>query len=175
MEIDLSYLTNILISPPGNLLYHLVISLSLVLIAGLAIPGLNLENNEDRARHILVGCSTILLIHIVLFSASLVQGLTPFTFSLLESLASTLMIIWLFWIFHEDDPNFFLTGVNIFLTLAFFIISTVILIMTNLSDAQGNFDPDMVIISWQLGAILLIALGLVLTFIKRPSQCVIAV
>lgn len=175
MEIDLSYLTNILTSPPGNLLYHLVISLAFVLISGLAIPGLNLANSEDRARHILVGCSTLLLIHIVLFAASLVQGLTPFSLALLESLASTLMIIWLFWIFHEEDPNFFLTGVNIFLTLALFIISTIILIMTNLGGTQGNFDPNMVIISWQLGAILLIALGLVLTFLKRPPQWVIAV
>jgi hypothetical protein len=49
VEIELSYLTNILTSPPGNLLYHLVISLSLVLISGLAIPGLNLTNIEARS------------------------------------------------------------------------------------------------------------------------------
>lgn len=175
MEIDLSYLTNILTNPPGNLLYHLVVSLSLVLIGVLAIPKLNLTKNEDPARHVLAGCSILLVIQIVLFAASLVNALTPFNLSLLESLASTLTIIWLLWIFHENDPSFFLTGVNIFLTLAFFIISTTILIMTTLNKTAIPLDKDMVLISWQLGAILLIALGLLFTFIKRPPQWIIAV
>jgi len=175
MEIDLSYLTNILTGPPGNLLYHLVISLSLVLINGLIIPKLNLEEHKFHARQLLAGCNILIVIQIILFSASLVDTLSPLTLALLESLTGTLTIIWLVWLFQEDDPQFFLTGVNIFLTLALLIIGTAILLLTVLQEPFISIDLKMVITSWQFGALLLIGLGVVFNFIKRPPQWVIAV
>lgn len=175
MEIDLSYLTNILTGPPGNLLYHLVISLSLALISGLIIPRINRNHYKQHARQILTGCTILLVIQVVLFSASLLEAFTPLTYALLESLAGTLSIIWLIWLFQEDDPQFFLTGVNIFLTFALLIIATGILLLSVLQSTFITLDFEMVIISWQFGTLLLIALGLVFIFIKRPPQWVIAV
>jgi signal transduction histidine kinase len=174
MEIELSYLTNILIGPPGNLLYHLVISLSLVLISGLVTPKLNQDQNKFHARQILTGCNILLVIQLVLFSASLVAVLPPLTLALLESLTATFTIIWLIWLFQEDDPQFFLTGVNFFLTLALLIIATIVLILASIQNPFIPLDLDMVVISWQFGSLLLIALGIVFTAIKRPPQWTIA-
>ena len=174
MEIDLSYLTNILTSPPGNLLYHLVISLSLTLICGLVIPKLNRNQQKFHARQVLTGSNILLVIQLILFSASLVEALSPLTMALLESLAATLTIIWLIWLFQQDDPQFFLTGVNIFLTIALLLISSIILIMAALQDTIISIDLQMVIVSWQFGALLLIVLGLIFSAIKRPPQWVIA-
>jgi signal transduction histidine kinase len=175
MEIDLSYLTNILTSPPGNLLYHLVISLSLLLLSGMVIPKLNLKQHKYQARQILTGCNILLVIQLVLFSASLVELSPPCTMALLESLAGTLTIIWLIWLFQEDDPKFFLTGVNIFLTLALLIIGMIILILVALQSALIPLDLNMMILSWQFGSLLLITLGIVFTAIKRPPQWTTAV
>jgi signal transduction histidine kinase len=175
MEIDLSYLTNILTSPPGNLLYHLVISLSLLLLSGLLIPKLNRKEDKFQARQILTGCNILLIIQLVLFSASLVEVSPLHTLALLESLAGTLTIIWLIWLFQEDDPQFFLTGVNIFLTLALLIIGTIILILAALQETLITLDLNLMILSWQFGSLLLIALGIVFTAIKRPPQWTTAV
>ena len=170
MAIDLSYLTNILTRPPGNLLYHLVISLSLLLLSGLIIPKLNRKQHKSTARLVLTGCNILLIIQLVLFSVSLVEVSPPFTLTLLESLTGALTITWLVWLFQEDDPKFFLTGVNIFLTLALLIIGTIILILAALKDTFIPLDLDMMIISWQFGSLLLIALGMVFTIIKRSPQ-----
>lgn len=175
MEIDLSYLTNILTRSPGNLLYHLVISLSLVLLCGLALPKVNREILKNHARQLFIGCAIILIIQLILFSASLVKTLTPITLALLESLASTLTAVWVIWLFHEDDSQFFLTGVNIFLTLALMITASTILIMVLIKGSLISLDLELVIISWQFGTLLLIALGLVFTIVKHPPQSVILI
>ncbi len=175
MEFDLSYLTNILNRLPGNILYHLVISLSLLLISGLVIPKLNRKQFQIHARQSLTGCTILLVIQVILFSASLIEVLPPLTLKLLESLAANLTIIWLIWLFQEDDPQYFLTGVNIFLTLALMIIAVVILILTVFQGKFIQLDLDMIIISWQFGALLLIALGMILLVIKRSTQWVVAI
>ena len=164
MEINLVFLTNILTHPPGNLVYHLVIIFALSLVGFLTIPKLNSEEAKNQARQTLTGCAILLIMQIVLFAASLVITLSPFTASLIEVLCYTLTIIWLIWIFHEQDPEFFLTGVNIFLSLAFLIIVTTILILAVVKQPAVFLDQNMVIISWQIGAIILTALGMILFF-----------
>jgi signal transduction histidine kinase len=173
MEINLVQLSKILTSSPGKLIYHLVIGSILILIGGLAIPRLNFPKKRKQARHILIGSSILLLIQIILFGASLISGIKPFSFSLLESLTASLTIVWLLWVFHQEDPQFFFTGVNIFLTIALFIIATIIQILAILPEAVVR--TDMVIPSWQVGSLILIILGVVLMFKKRPDQWVIAV
>jgi len=175
MEIDLSYLTNILTGPPGNLLYHLVISLSLALISFLVIPKINRNHYKQHARQILIGCTILLVIQVILFSTSLVDMLPTLTLGLLESFTGTLSIIWLIWLFQEDDPQFFLTGVNIFLTFALLIIATGIQLLSVLEGTFIALDLEMMIISWQFGTLMLVALGLVFTVIRHPPQWVVAV
>jgi signal transduction histidine kinase len=175
MEIDLLNLTRLLTTPPGNFLYHLVVGLSLMLIGGLSIPKLNNAAFKTYARHALIGCSILLILQIILFGASLVDTLSPSTLTLLESLTSVLTILWLVWLFYEEDTKFFLNGINIFLTLAFIIIATAVQTLTVVQDTQIPINIDIVLITWLIASLLLIAIGLVFITKKRPSQWIIAV
>ena len=175
MAINFSHLVNLLSQAPGNLINLLVISFGLILTGAMAVPKLNAPENGDLARHVLIGCSILFILQIVLFSASLIGTLSPIELSLLGCLTSLLTIIWVVWLFHGDDPQFSLTGISIFLTLALVILNMANLILINLEDTYIALNAGLLILGWQIVALILIALGLILTLRKRSSQWVIAV
>lgn len=174
MAKDFSHLVNILVQPPGNLIYLLVIGLGLALTGVSAIPKLNTPKIRKSARHVLVGCSILLILQIILFSASQLESLSSTVLTLLECLTSLLTIIWILWLFHEDDQRFSLTGKSIYLTLALFILTMINLLLINSEEVYIPLLTNFIILTWHMAALILIALGIIFTFRKRPPQWMIA-
>jgi len=174
MVFDLSAIYLGLASSPGDLIYHLVISLALILTILTA-----LSKKGPRARHILVGCSILLFFQILLFSLRMIDRNVVFSdllvYPSIERQLSAMTVIWLVWTFHENDNRFLLTGLSIFLSLTLVLLTTALLVLGKFLPQYSFIHESMFEILWQVTTLLLILIGIILTVSRRPSQWVVAV
>jgi len=174
MGINLSAIFTLLTSPPGYLIYHLVVSLGLAVIISLALARRNRSVNGRRALHVLIGCGVLLLIHISLFITTFLSinlpVNNPLVPGMVERLAGSLTIIWVIWVYIEDDKGFILTGLNIFLSLVLCFGAAVSLVILYLQPLIQILDRSILDILWQGGSLLLILIGLVILIARRPHQ-----
>jgi signal transduction histidine kinase len=174
MVFDLSAIYLGLARSPGDLIYHLVISLALILTILTA-----LSKKGPRARHILVGCSILLFFQILLFSLRMIDRNVVFSdllvYPSIERQLSAMTVIWLVWTFHENDNRFLLTGLSIFLSLTLVLLTTALLVLGKFLPQYSFIHESMFEILWQVTTLLLILIGIILTVSRRPSQWVVAV
>lgn len=174
METNFSAIINILTSPPGDPVYHLVISLALILTGILALAKVRPPYKNDHARHVLIGCSNLLLIQILLFGlryANIHLLFDSFLIYLIaERLAAVLTVIWLFWTFLEEDKHFYLTGFITFLTLILILIATFSLVFFSLQTQIFSDNNNLIDFLWQGSTLLLILVALILILARRPQQ-----
>ena len=174
MGINLSPFLNILAKPPGDLIYHLVVSLAFLLTGYIALVNLDKTSKNNPAQRTLIGCAILLLTHLSLFGLRSFNLQTDFSsthfYPIFERLVSVLTITWLVWVFLNDDRSFFLTGINILLSLALIILAGFSLFVIPRVIHLSRFDLFAVDIVWQSIALMSIMIGLVLAIIQRPSQ-----
>lgn len=174
MEINFSTLLNILAQPPGDLIFHLVVSLALILMVVITLTNFRKSQRKNLAKRTLIGCGIILLMQLLLLAfRPLNQEITfntGFFFPLFERLSATLTIAWLVWLFSDDDQSCIPTNLNIFLSFAIIIFAAVSIIVIPTLARIPNFNLYLINLLWQFIALVLILIGFVLAFITMPSQ-----
>lgn len=177
MGIDFSAIFNILTNPPGDLIYHLVVTLSLIVTMGVAVVKTDQSPRGGQARHILIGCGTLLLLQIVLFSLRMLNAGTvaiiPLAVGIIERLTSALTIMWLVWTFFEQDTYFFFSGLNLFLSLALIFIASILIFLITLLPSFAANTENLLNILWQMGTLFIILIGLIIILAYRPHQWVV--
>lgn len=178
MGFDASTPSNLLTSSPGDLIYHLVIGFALLLTLTYAILSLRKAENAASAKHLLIGTSILLFVQLVLFSLSTTFSLEIFavspTFAMIERIAAGLSVVWLVWLFFEQDPRFIWTGSSVFLTIGMLFFGTTLIVLNNLDLAIMPDMNQLHLVFWQSGVLFLILASLVILYLKRPRQWLIA-
>ena len=162
----------LLVTYPGNLTYHLVLTFSIAGALQSAITKWR-KNNIPQAKRMVMGLSLLLVIRIILFfvAALAIQSLpSPSTIiPVLDraiSVLCTITIIWL-WVFPSrsrlgDSTSLILT----LITLALFALSA---IWWNAQPQNIFFNSTWMSMSWNIFSILIYGFGLVLIYIRQPA------
>lgn len=174
MASDLSTFFKILANPPGDLIYYLVVSSTLILTGVLALLSLKRSPTQNQAHRTLIGCSILLLLQLVLvgfrfLNALLLVESTPFS-TLVERLCATLTISWLIWAFFDDKQRFLTTRVMIFLSLTLIILAGVSIALVPQLSQASQFNLFSLDLLWQFLAIALVLAGLALALFKHTTQ-----
>ena len=176
MGIDITTIFSLLTSPTGELIYHLVVGLSLILIVVLASIKVSHPTSGLRARHVLVGCGILFAFQVLLFGLALSDQPQNATlilvYGIIEHLLNALAVVWLIWTFIDTEPPFLYTGLSVFISIVILILGGVSI---SLSIFQPAFDNTLHLFLWQSATLFLILIGLLLILIKRPLQWGLAV
>ncbi len=177
MGIYLTELSDIFSTAPGALTTNLVAGLSLMLLVGLAIRNLNRFADARRVRHVLTGASLLLAIQLLqmVFSAVYLKelSLTSNSMGLIEHLTLALTLIWVSWIFFEEEKKFIPTGLAVLLSLGVLFLVAVSVVLTIINSQIGVTASTKLNLLWQLGNLLLILSGITLLIFRRPNKWVI--
>ena len=174
MASNLSTFFNILANPPGDLIYHLVVSSALILTGVLALLSLKKTSPQIQARRTFIGCFVLVLLQLILLSLRIISTLltlenNPF-FPLVERLTATLTISWLIWIFFDDEQHVLPTRLFTLLSLALVILAGVSMALGPQLSGSSRFNLLSLDLLWQFLAIALILAGLALALFKNPRQ-----
>jgi signal transduction histidine kinase len=179
MASNLSTFFNILANPPGDLIYHLVVSSTLILTGVLALLSLKKTSAQNQARRTSIGCFILVLLQLILISLRILSNFLPIEialfFPLVERLTATLTITWLIWMFFDDHQHFLPIRLSIFLSLTLVILAGLSLALIPQPSGSSRFNLLTLDLFWQLLAIALAIAGFALAFFKRPPQWVVMV
>ncbi len=174
-----SALSAVFTTGPGALTGNLVAGLSLVLLIGLAIRQLNRLPDPWRVRHVLTGAGLLLATQLVqmIFSVLFLKGflLTAVSMGLIEHLTLALTLIWVSWIFFEENQRLVSTGLAILLSLGVLFLVAISAVLTVLGSQIATLASTKLNILWQLGNLLLVVAGLILLVLRRPNRWVVGV
>jgi signal transduction histidine kinase len=177
MASNLSTFFNILANPPGDLIFHLVVSSTLILMGVLALLSLKKTSAQNQARRTLIGCSILLFLQLILVSLRIISIFLPLEntlfYPLVERLTATLTIIWLIWAFFDDQQRFLPTRLIIFLTLTLVIMAGVSMAMVPHLSGSSRFNLVSLDLLWQFLAIALVLAGLALALFNPIPQQVV--
>ena len=176
MSIDLSAILEILTNQSGDLIYHLVLGLSLILLIGLASRKLSRSASGRRAWHVWIGGMILLFLQIILFCLRFwrVQSTDeiPTICILIEHITNTFTILWLVWTFINPKQPFLFTCLEIVFTIALITSGTISIILLILQPGFMPISSAVLLNSWQFIGLLLTVSGLILILIKRDPQWV---
>ncbi len=177
MRINLSAFFGILTSPPGDLIYHLVVGLSLILVVATASRKLSRSTIGRRAWHVWIGGLVLLLFQIILFCLRFFTVPTaeviPAACILAEYLVDAIAVVCIVWTFIESNKQHLLTGLAIFICLALSCLSVFSLIVVSLQPDFLRLDASLLQTLWQVASLILALLGLVPIMIKRDDQWIL--
>jgi signal transduction histidine kinase/GAF domain-containing protein len=170
---------NLLTTPPGGLVYHLVILFAIEAILGIALGQWQRDRQNKVALRLSVAAGLLLLSRLVLMGIALLswQGVitTAEVVPPLERCLDTITLVFLFWNFVLSDignnwiPRLFLAvgligTVAIYLVFAFLWTSD---LAANQNLAYNGYWQDIV---WTLGQLALLGLAAVLLLWRRVGQ-----
>jgi signal transduction histidine kinase len=174
MASNLSTFFNILANPPGDLIYHLVVSSTLILTSVLALLSLKKTSASSQARRIFISCSILVFLQLILVSLRIISTFLPVDNNhfilFVERLSATLTITWLIWAFFDDEHRFLPTRLIIFLSLTLIILTSVSMALVPQLSQSSQFNLFALDLLWQGLAIALVLVGLALALFKHPPQ-----
>jgi signal transduction histidine kinase len=177
MGINLFEIFEILNNAPGYLIYHLVVSIALLLTGGIATAKLDRGQQGRRARHVLVGCIVLLLLQGILFGSSSLSGAKIFgiltTYAVIERVVAALSIVWVIWTFVESDKQFLTNSLMILSNLTIIFLGVATVVFLTFQPLMETFNNTWVDISWQVTSLLLIIIGLLLILMNRSQTGVV--
>ena len=169
MGTNISAIFNFLTQPPGDLVFHLVVGLALVVLAIAVSLKISRDEVGQRGKHVWIGSLILLLIQVVLFSLRFSTGdsllLTSF-----DRLAGVLTITWLAWTFLEEKQRYLFTGLSVFLTLGSIFIYVVSNLLVILQPGLFSTPDRGLLILWAIFSLVLIVLEIVLIMVNRPDH-----
>ncbi len=174
MGITLPDLLEILTLSPGYLIYHLVVSLPLILTGSIALSKLDRTQQGQRARHVLIGCSLLFLLQLILFGTSGLASIELFgitsTYAVIERAISALTIIWIIWTFVETEKKFLNSSLTALSNLTIIFLGVATIVFLTLQPPNIIFSHSWVDISWQVTSLLLIIIGLILLLMHQSQN-----
>ncbi|MBI9046744.1 MAG: hypothetical protein JEZ06_19800 [Anaerolineaceae bacterium] len=179
MEPLIYKLLNIIITSPGNLVYHLTLAFAIVATIQVVILNQN-HRNKRISRRLLIGSSLLLSSQLAMFifSALSWQGLVNAHLFMppVDRFISAFSILWIIWLWNFSEtenkiPDFVAAGLSIIL-----IFALVFTYSNWISEEQINtFNNTWINWGWNLFSLLLAAFGIVLAVIRKPKIWGIAV
>ena len=174
METNFATFLNILAEPPGDLIFHLAVSLSLLLLLTTTVVNRKLSQNGNRSPKSLVGYGIIFVLHLLLF---LLRPISLHQFPngnifypLFERLAATLTILWIILIFYDHEefkiPNYLIIS----LSLALIIFAVVSNLVVPRLLAIPNINISTLDILWQIIAFTLTLIGIAMAIFNPPPN-----
>jgi len=174
MDINLTTVFQFLAEPPGDLIYHLVVSLPLMLLLIFSVVSRESSQNGNQTSSSVLGYSVILVLQLLLyFLRPVIPNFLPdgnYFYPLFERVTATLIIIWVMYIFYSDHEYKILISLTFFFSLALIVLAgATILLMPVILQLQ-NINFFIVDLLWQLTALILIVIGLGLVIFNPPPQ-----
>lgn len=172
MATNLASILNFLTKPPGDLIYHLVVSLALALAFVSVFIKQRKSGGNNQVRSFLIGCIILLLLQLCLFGLRFSITTSDFDnayfYHLFERLASTLTIIWLVWAFFDEDQRELPTSLYIILSIALLVLALVSVPVRPRIAQVSLINPLSLDLIWQLIALAMVMIGMMLAFFTRP-------
>ncbi len=163
---------DLLVNPPGNLIYHLIVAFSLVAVLPVSFY-LGGSSQQPLLRRILFGFLFLLLLRIALFiTAGLAwQGLISerALLPVLERSAAMLSLIILFWLWAFPHPQSRQDTAALLLSLFGFFYAVFLCVWWISQNNEASFNGSTVDRIVTLSSALFAFLALVLLSIKRPE------
>jgi signal transduction histidine kinase len=165
---------NILAKPPGDLIYHLIINLLLLLSVVFALNNWLKSNKDHRMRYYLIGFCILLVLQLGFFGLRSFN--TPLNFRtahfypLVERLVATLTIIGLIWTLLDNYQDFVPTNFYITLSVILIVLAFVSIAANPRIIYLSIFNPFFVDYIWQAIPLIIAILGLFLAFYISPIK-----
>jgi signal transduction histidine kinase len=161
----------LLTTPPGNLVYHLTIVLSIAATIQTILVARRADHNRQTSR-IMLGLFVMLFGQFILFlSTGLAwQGIAgPRTFlPLLDRAVFTLSILWIAWLWGYPEKSRPADVINAALNLILVIFLIISLTRWN-SSTEAAFNNSLLDWGWLLFSVVGCIAGLLVLFLKRPE------
>ena len=170
----LNDLIALLTNSPGNLVYILVVSFTLIGSLQGAI-GLWRVSGYPQARRMVFGLALLLAIQLILFFVSglmeqhIIQNIT--LLPVIDRAAMLLSLIWITWIWAFPEPSRPGDAATVLMSLlvvAATIFGSVALLGQNRS--PGTFNASSQSFYWSLGGAIILGLGILLLLARKPAN-----
>ncbi|NLA41978.1 MAG: hypothetical protein GX874_11355, partial [Smithella sp.] len=180
MDFELSVIFSLLTQTPGNLVYHLVSGLILVVLIAFAMVNKARGANTKLTSHILQGALVLLLIQFLTFitieNAENLKFLdTALSVAVLERVLAGLLITWLIWTILKEEIPFLFTGSAIFLTLVIIIGGMISIIIAGVAEHPATWGQSSILIVWEAASVFLILSGITLLFYTKPDLYLVGI
>jgi signal transduction histidine kinase len=162
----------LLTTPPGNLIYHLVLAFSL---AGALQGAVNLwrSNESPQARRMIFGLSVLLGLQLILFGISGLVWQKVLTSQTalppLDRAITLLSLIWMAWLWAFPEPVRKVDAATLLLNLLAIALLGVTFISWSQSSNAASFNLSNLEIIWQVFSLVFIILGAVAMILRSPN------
>jgi signal transduction histidine kinase len=168
----MSQFFDILTYPPGNLVYHIV--LAFIVMTGIEIILYQIkERGTSAIKRLLLAFSVILMGQLFLFLSSGLawQGVgDPHTFlPPLDRAVVALMTLWVVWVWAFPEKNRNADVLLVIFNGLLILLFAITLISWTGSSAGNTFNATWQDKSWLIFSLLIIILGMIALFAKKPS------
>ncbi len=173
MDAFFSQLLEILTTPPGNLIYHLILAFAVV--SGLQAVLIGRRNtNYPFLRRMVIGLALILAGQIILFGSS---GLAwqkladPHSFlPAVDRAATAFGLLWMAWLWAAPSPQRLIDAVAVVLSLAIVIFAIyTISTWSGLATLQPSFNLTWFDWVWELLSLVIVLGGMLILLLQRPT------
>jgi hypothetical protein len=162
---------NLLVSPPGNLIYHLVLVFAVTGTVQTILVGRNPLRNA-QVRSTLVGLGILLMAQVVLFLASGLawQGLLqPSSYlPILDRSMIAFSILWITWLWAFPAPQRLADALTLLVSVGIVIMLVFSLVAWNNQTTITAFNASWIDWLWGGFSIIISLVGLFLLLIRRP-------
>ncbi len=168
----LEQIFTLLTTPPGNLIYHLMLVFS---IAGaLQVAFTHWRSSEfPQTRRTLLGLGILLLMQLILFILGGLgwQGITESALFLppLDRAMTTIGLVWIIWLWLFPEPSRAADAATILLTLLIGTGAALGLVDWGQYPLGSTFNLTVQDLAWQTAALVIIALGASTLLIRKPN------
>ena len=172
MSLFLNHIYNLLASPPGNLIYHIVIVFS---IAGALQGAIRLLRSSQfpQARRAVFGLAILLGLQIILFLVSWLAWLGPLNSQSvlppLDRVVTMLGLIWIAWLWIFPEPLRLADTATVLLTLLALTVFSLTLAFW-LRNPAVSFNTSIYELIWQGFSLTVILLGILGLVLRRPNS-----
>ncbi|HPH97441.1 MAG TPA: ATP-binding protein [Anaerolineaceae bacterium] len=174
MDAFYQQIVSLLTTPPGNLVYHIIIAFSLVSPFQNLIPYWN-SSQKTVVRRIAFGLAVLILAQIGLFVCSGLswQGILNQVAILppLDRAITALSLVWIIWLWNFNRPVRWgdaLAGVFSLLIILGAVASLILWPAELVIRPDLNFNGSTISLAWELFSILVVLSGGLLLFMQRP-------
>jgi len=171
MSIFFDQIFTLLTTPPGNLVYHIVLVFS---IAGTLQGAIQLLHSSQfpQVRRTVLGLGVLLGLQVLLFLVSGLawQGLLDSKLFLppLDRLVTTLGLVWITWLWAFPEPGKLADGATALLNLLAIAVFGGTLVFWVQNSAAG-FNTSLFETIWQGFSMAVVILGVLVLFVRRPN------
>lgn len=163
----------LLVTFPGNLVYHTVLSFS---IAGALYGAFSLREEGDtpQARRMIIGLSILLGLRVLMFTSAIIiqyaQIDNPALLPIIDRTITSLSLIIIVWFWAFPTPSKDADSATISLGLLTFLISFTLGLWWYQREPQRNFNGSILDIGWETYNLFLLVTGILLLIIRGPKE-----